>query len=40
MLPSMFKMNAGYFLIQLAGEKGKERVYKSIGRTSATMRTA
>ncbi len=31
MLPSMFKMNAGYFLIQLASEKDKERVYKSIG---------
>ena len=31
MLPSMFKMNAGYFLIQLASEKDKERVYKVIG---------
>ena len=31
MLPSMFKMNAGYFLMQLASEKDKERVYKSIG---------
>ncbi len=31
MLPSMFKMNAGYFLIQLASEKDKERVYKLIG---------
>lgn len=31
MLPSLFKMNAGYFLIQLASEKDKERVYKIIG---------
>ncbi len=31
MLPHMFKMNAGYFLIQLASEKDKERVYKVIG---------
>lgn len=31
MLPSMFRMNAGYFLMQLASEKDKERVYKSIG---------
>lgn len=31
MLPSMFQMNAGYFLIQLASEKDKERVYKVIG---------
>ena len=34
MLPSMFKMNAGYFLIQLASEKDKERVYKLIGEHS------
>ena len=27
----MFQMNAGYFLIQLASEKDKERVYKLIG---------
>jgi methionine synthase II (cobalamin-independent) len=32
LLPSMFKMNAGYFLIQLASERDKERVYKSIGK--------
>jgi methionine synthase II (cobalamin-independent) len=32
LLPSMFKMNAGYFLIQLASEKDKEHVYKLIGR--------
>lgn len=31
MLPSMFKMNAGYFLIQLASERNKEAVYKVIG---------
>ncbi len=34
MLPSMFKMNAGYFLIQLASEPDKERVYKLIGEHS------
>lgn len=32
LLPSMFKMNVGYFLIQLASERDKERVYKSIGK--------
>ncbi|MBA2736037.1 MAG: 5-methyltetrahydropteroyltriglutamate--homocysteine methyltransferase [Pyrinomonadaceae bacterium] len=34
MLPSMFKMNAGYFLIQLASETDKERVYKLLGEHS------
>ena len=34
LLPSMFKMNAGYFLIQLASEKDKERVYKLCGQHS------
>jgi methionine synthase II (cobalamin-independent) len=34
LLPSMFKMNAGYFLMQLASEKDKERVYQLIGRHS------
>jgi methionine synthase II (cobalamin-independent) len=34
LLPSMFKMNAGYFLIQLASEKDKERVYRLIGEHS------
>ncbi len=34
MLPSMFKMNAGYFLIQLASEPDKERVYKLLGKHS------
>jgi methionine synthase II (cobalamin-independent) len=32
LLPSMFQMNAGYFLIQLASEKDKEYVYKLIGK--------
>ena len=34
LLPSMFKMNAGYFLIQLASEADKDRVYKLIGEHS------
>ncbi|MEM7024024.1 MAG: hypothetical protein AAF637_15750 [Pseudomonadota bacterium] len=34
LLPSMFQMNAGYFLIQLASEADKERVYKLIGEHS------
>ncbi len=29
LLPSMFKINAGYFLIQLASERDKETVHKS-----------
>lgn len=33
LLPSMFQINAGYFLIQLASEKDKEKVYKEIGAT-------
>lgn len=33
LLPSLFQMNAGYFLIQLASEKNKEKVYKEIGET-------
>ncbi len=33
LLPSMFQMNAGYFLIQLSSEKDKEKVYKEIGET-------
>jgi methionine synthase II (cobalamin-independent) len=32
LLPSMFKMNAGYFLIPLPTERDRERVYKSIAR--------
>ena len=34
LLPSMFKMNAGYFLMQLSSEKDKERVYKLVGQHS------
>ncbi len=34
LLPSMFMMNAGYFLIQLASEKDKEHVYKLCGEHS------
>lgn len=33
LLPSLFQINAGYFLIQLASEKDKEKVYKEIGHT-------
>lgn len=28
-LPSMFKMNAGYFLVQIASEADKEKVYRN-----------
>jgi methionine synthase II (cobalamin-independent) len=31
LLPSMFRMNAGYFLIQLASERDKDTVYKLLG---------
>jgi methionine synthase II (cobalamin-independent) len=34
LLPSMFKMNAGYFLIQLSSERDKDPVYKLIGENS------
>lgn len=34
LLPEMFKMNAGYFLIQLASEREKDPVYESVGRYS------
>lgn len=34
LLSSMFQMNAGYFLIQLASEPDKERVYKLCGEHS------
>ena len=34
LLPRMFQMNAGYFLMQLASEKEKERVYKLVGEHS------
>ena len=32
LLPSMFEMNAGYFLIQLKSERDRDSVYESIGR--------
>lgn len=34
LLPSMFQMNAGYFLMQLASEKDRESVYKLVGKHS------
>ncbi len=34
LLPSMFKLNAGYFLMQLASERDKDAVYKLIGEHS------
>ena len=34
LLPEMFKINAGYFLIQLASERDKDTVYESIGQYS------
>jgi methionine synthase II (cobalamin-independent) len=34
LLPSMFTMNAGYFLMQLASERDKEYVYKLVGEHS------
>jgi methionine synthase II (cobalamin-independent) len=33
LLPSMFEMNAGYFLIQLASERDHAKVYREIGET-------
>ncbi len=34
LLPSMFKMNAGYFLMQLSSERDKEYVYRLVGQHS------
>ena len=34
LLPSMFRMNAGYFLMQLASEQDKERIYRLVGEHS------
>jgi methionine synthase II (cobalamin-independent) len=34
LLPSMFRMNAGYFLMQMASETDKERVYRLVGEHS------
>ncbi len=39
LLPSMFKMNAGYFLMQLSSEKDKERVYQLEASTAERMPT-
>jgi methionine synthase II (cobalamin-independent) len=36
LLPSLFAMNAGYFLIQLASERDKDRVYRLIGENLRT----
>jgi len=36
LLPSMFAMNAGYFLIQLASESDRDRVYRLVGEHSRT----
>jgi hypothetical protein len=37
LLPSMFKMNAGYFLIQLASEADKERVTTTSSTASSAI---
>lgn len=34
LLPAMFRMNAGYFLMQLASERDKEYVYRLVGEHS------
>jgi methionine synthase II (cobalamin-independent) len=34
LLPEMFKINAGYFLIQLASERDRDPVYESVGQHS------
>jgi methionine synthase II (cobalamin-independent) len=34
LLPTMFKMNAGYFLIQMSSERDRERAYKLVGQHS------
>ena len=36
LLPSLFRMNAGYFLLQVASEDDKERVYRLIGESIRT----
>ena len=36
LLPEMFTINAGYFLIQLASEREKDPVYESIGKNLRT----
>jgi hypothetical protein len=37
LLPSMFKMNAGYFLKQMFSEKDKEHVYKLCRRALCAL---
>jgi methionine synthase II (cobalamin-independent) len=32
LLPTMFKMNAGYFLMQMSSERDRERVYRLVGQ--------
>ena len=34
LLPSMFQLNAGYFLMQLASERDKDKVYQLVGEHS------
>jgi methionine synthase II (cobalamin-independent) len=34
LLPGLFRMNAGYFLMQMASERDRERIYKLCGRHS------
>ncbi|MDQ6773449.1 MAG: hypothetical protein M3024_10730 [Candidatus Dormibacteraeota bacterium] len=34
LFPSLFKLNAGYFLMQMASERDKDRAYKSVGENS------
>jgi rubrerythrin len=34
LLPSMFRMNAGYFLIQLKSERNHDQVYRDIAASS------
>ena len=36
LLPSMFELNAGYFMIQFKSERNQEQVYKDI---AASIRT-
>lgn len=40
LLPELFKLNAGYFLIQLASERDKDPVYQSIGEHLRDEQTA
>lgn len=40
LLPELFKLNAGYFLIQLASERDKDSAYQSIGEHLRDEQTA